>query len=170
MMDESQCQPLEALLLEPARTQQINPLCQETRRSFSPKSTGNASRTAYENFCCVNVVALGGGSLTWSPSQALSICICCASQPVSGWRHSDHRPPFSHSRMLPLFIYVAIGAWIGGVVVSFISGNRKLPLLILLLGIGLLIATFAGHAGAFGIAGIAILAVIIWITIQADTA
>jgi hypothetical protein len=72
--------------------------------------------------------------------------------------------------MLPLFIYVAIGAWIGGVVVSFISGNRKLPLLILLLGIGLLIATFAGHAGAFGIAGIAILAVIIWITIQADTA
>jgi hypothetical protein len=70
--------------------------------------------------------------------------------------------------MLPLFFYVAIGGWIGGVVISFLTGNRKLPLVILVLGIGLLIATFTGHAGWFGIAGIAILAVIIWIVIQAN--
>ena len=69
-----------------------------------------------------------------------------------------------------LFLYVAIGAWIGGVIVSFLSGNRKLPLVILLLGLGLLIATFTGHAGAFGMAGIAILAAIIWIAIKSDTA
>jgi hypothetical protein len=72
--------------------------------------------------------------------------------------------------MLPLFFYVAVGAWIGGVVVSCLSGNRKLPLVILLLGVGLLTATFTGHARWFGIAGIAILAATIWIAIQADTA
>jgi hypothetical protein len=55
------------------------------------------------------------------------------------------------------------------VVVSFSIGNRKLPLIVLLLGIGLLIATFATPVGLFGIAGIAILAAIIWISIQADT-
>jgi hypothetical protein len=74
-----------------------------------------------------------------------------------------------HKGMLSLFFYVAIGAWIGGVIVSFASGNRKLPLVILLLGIAILIATFKGHAGLFGIAGIAILAAIIWIAIKADT-
>jgi hypothetical protein len=37
--------------------------------------------------------------------------------------------------MLPLFFYIAIGARIGGVVVSFFTGNRKLPLVILVLGV-----------------------------------
>jgi hypothetical protein len=70
---------------------------------------------------------------------------------------------------MPYGIYIPILAWIGGVVVSFSIGNRKLPLIVLLLGIGLLIATFATPVGLFGIAGIAILAAIIWIGIQADT-
>ena len=64
--------------------------------------------------------------------------------------------------------YLAIIAWIGGVVVSFYNGNTKLPLAVLLLGCGLLIATFTGHAGLFGIAGIAILAATIWIANKAD--
>jgi len=70
---------------------------------------------------------------------------------------------------MPYLIYIPIIAWIGGVVVSFALGNRKLPLIVLLLGIGLLFVTFARLVGLFGIAGIAILAAIIWIAIQADT-
>ena len=66
------------------------------------------------------------------------------------------------------WFYNAIFAWAGGVILSFANGNRKLPLVVLLLGIGLLIATFRGHAGLFGIAGIAILAAIIWVANKAD--
>ena len=39
---------------------------------------------------------------------------------------------------MPYGIYIPILAWIGGVVVSFAIGNRKLPLVVLLLGVGLL--------------------------------
>ena len=70
---------------------------------------------------------------------------------------------------MPYGIYIPILAWIGGVVVSFAIGNRKLPLVVLLLGVGLLNATFTTPVGLFGIAGIAILAAIIWIAIKADT-
>ena len=59
------------------------------------------------------------------------------------------------------WFYIAILAWAGGVILSFANGNRKLPLIVLLLGIGFLIATFKGHANLFGIAGIAILAAVI---------
>ncbi len=34
----------------------------------------------------------------------------------------------------------AIIAWAGGVIISFYNGNRKLPLIILLLGLGILFA------------------------------
>lgn len=70
---------------------------------------------------------------------------------------------------MPYGIYIPIFAWLGGVVVSFAIGNRKLPLIVLLLGIGLLVATFTTPVGLFGIAGIAILAAIIWIAIRVDT-
>jgi hypothetical protein len=70
---------------------------------------------------------------------------------------------------VPYLIYIPIFAWIGGVIVSFAIGNRKLPLVVLVLGIGLLIATFTTPVGLFGIAGIAILAAIIWIAIKADS-
>jgi hypothetical protein len=59
---------------------------------------------------------------------------------------------------------VAIIAWVVGVIISFFNGNRKLPLTILLLGLGLLFAPI----GVWGIAGIAILAAIIWIANKAD--
>jgi hypothetical protein len=59
---------------------------------------------------------------------------------------------------------IAILAWAGGVVVSFYNGNWKLPLVVLLLGIGMLLAPI----GLFGIAGIALLAAIIWIANKSD--
>jgi len=67
-----------------------------------------------------------------------------------------------------MFFYVALIAWIGGVVVSFVNGNRRLPSVILVLGLGLVVLTFTGKAGNFGLAGIAILAAIIWIGNKAD--
>jgi hypothetical protein len=63
-----------------------------------------------------------------------------------------------------MFFLIAIIAWIGGVVISFYNGNRKLPLVVLFLGIGLLIAPI----GVWKLAGIAILAAIIWIANKAD--
>ena len=59
---------------------------------------------------------------------------------------------------------IAVIAWAGGVIVSFYNGNRKLPLTALVLGVGLLFAPI----GVWGIAGIALLAAIIWIANKAD--
>jgi hypothetical protein len=63
-----------------------------------------------------------------------------------------------------MFFLIALIAWIGGVVVSFYNGNRKLPLIVLLLGLGLLFAPI----GVWKLAGIALLAAIIWIANKAD--
>lgn len=49
-------------------------------------------------------------------------------------------------------------------IVSFYNGNRKLPLVVLLIGLGLLYAQIAGWTTA----GIAVLAAIIWIANKAD--
>ena len=59
---------------------------------------------------------------------------------------------------------VAVIAWAGGVIVSFYNGNRKLPVIVLLLGLGLLFAPI----GVWGIAGISILAAITWIANKSD--
>lgn len=64
--------------------------------------------------------------------------------------------------------YIALLALIVGVVVSFVNGNRALPGCILLLGLALAVLTFMGMAGYFGLAGIAVLAAIIWIANKAD--
>ena len=58
----------------------------------------------------------------------------------------------------------AIIAWVGGVIISLYNGNRKLPLIVLILGLGLLFAPI----GVWKIAGIALLAAIIWIANKAD--
>jgi hypothetical protein len=60
--------------------------------------------------------------------------------------------------------FIAYVAWAGGIVVSLYNGNRKLPLAVLLLGLGLWLAPI----GLFGTAGIAILAAIIWIANKSD--
>jgi hypothetical protein len=59
---------------------------------------------------------------------------------------------------------VAILAWAGGVIISFYNGNRKLPITVLLLGLVFLFAPI----GVWGLAGVAILAAIIWIANKAD--
>lgn len=61
---------------------------------------------------------------------------------------------------------IAVVAWAGGVVVSLYNGNRKLPLIVLVLGAALLFAPI----GLWGVAGIAVLAAIIWIANKADLA
>ncbi len=64
---------------------------------------------------------------------------------------------------------VALVAWLGRVVVSFVHGNRRLPSTILLFGLVLVVLTFVGKDDYFGLAGIALLAAIIWIANKADT-
>jgi hypothetical protein len=61
-------------------------------------------------------------------------------------------------------IFIVSAAWIVGVAVSFIYGNRILPLTILVLGTGILAAIFSGFGGWPGVAVLSILAVIIWIS------
>ena len=63
-----------------------------------------------------------------------------------------------------MFFLIALVAWIGGVIISFYNGNRKFPLVVLLLGIGLLIAPI----GVWKLAGLALLAAIIWIANKED--
>ncbi len=63
-----------------------------------------------------------------------------------------------------MFFLIAIIAWAVGVLISLYNGNRKLPLIVLLLGIGLLFAPI----GVWKLAGIAILAAIIWIGNKLD--
>lgn len=59
---------------------------------------------------------------------------------------------------------MALAAWIAGVIVSFFNGNRKLPVAVLILGLGLLFAPI----GFWSTVGIALLAAIIWIANKAD--
>jgi len=59
---------------------------------------------------------------------------------------------------------IALAAWIAGVIVSFYHGNRKLPVAVLILGLGLLFAPI----GFWSTVGIALLAAIIWIANKAD--
>lgn len=63
-----------------------------------------------------------------------------------------------------MFFLIALVAWVGGVIVSFYNGNRKLPLIVLLIGLGLLFAPI----GVWKLAGLALLAAIIWIANKTD--
>ena len=64
-----------------------------------------------------------------------------------------------------MFFLIALIAWLGGVIVSFYNGNRKLPFTILLLGLGLLFAPI----GIWKLVGLALLAAIILIANKADS-
>jgi hypothetical protein len=64
--------------------------------------------------------------------------------------------------------FIVLAAWVVGIIVSFINGNRKLPFIILLLGGGVLATVFSGHGGWFGVAALAILSAIIWIANKID--
>lgn len=60
--------------------------------------------------------------------------------------------------------YFALVALIFGVIVSLVNGNRKLPLVVLLIGLGL----FFAPIGMWKLAGIALLAAIIWTANKLD--
>jgi hypothetical protein len=64
----------------------------------------------------------------------------------------------------PMFFLIVLIAWVGGVLISFYNGNRKLPLIVLLLGLGLLFAPI----GIWKLAGLALLAAIIWVANKMD--
>jgi hypothetical protein len=63
-----------------------------------------------------------------------------------------------------MFFLIALGAWLGGVIISFVNGNRKMPLIVLLIGLGLIFAPI----GIWKIPGLALLAAVIWIANKAD--
>jgi hypothetical protein len=63
-----------------------------------------------------------------------------------------------------MFFIITIVAWAGGVVVSFCYGNRKLPLIVLALGLGMIFSPI----GIWKVAGLAILAAIMWIANKAE--
>lgn len=65
-----------------------------------------------------------------------------------------------------MFFLIAIIAWAGGVIVSLVNGNRKFPLIVLALGVGLLFAPI----GVWALVGIALLAAIIWVANKVDMA
>ena len=64
-----------------------------------------------------------------------------------------------------MFLF-ALCAWIVGVIYSFSNGNRRLPAIVLLIGIVL----FFAPIGFFKVAGIALLAIVIWMANKWDWA
>ena len=60
--------------------------------------------------------------------------------------------------------FIVLGVWIVGVIVSFIYGNRGLPLTILMCGVAATALQFTIGIGFFYIAVMAILSIIIWIS------
>lgn len=72
--------------------------------------------------------------------------------------------PEARLHKLTMLSLIALIAWIAGVIVSFINGNRKMPIVVLLIGIGLI----AAPIGVWKTVGLALLAAIIWIANKAD--
>jgi mannose/fructose/N-acetylgalactosamine-specific phosphotransferase system component IIC len=63
---------------------------------------------------------------------------------------------------------IALIAWIGGGLVSFVNGHRRLPSTAVIVGLALVVWTLMGKARYFDLTGMAILAAIIWIASEAD--
>ena len=63
-----------------------------------------------------------------------------------------------------MLFLIALIAWLGGVIISFVNGNRKMPLIILLIGLGLIFAPI----GIWKLVGLALLAAIIWTANKLD--
>jgi len=66
--------------------------------------------------------------------------------------------------------YIVIAAWLAGVIVSFINGNRKLPLTIFVIGAAATAFQFTVGMGYYYIALMAITALVIWIANKMDMA
>ncbi|MGC3960623.1 MAG: hypothetical protein QM813_22630 [Verrucomicrobiota bacterium] len=59
---------------------------------------------------------------------------------------------------------IVIVAWLGGIFISFYNGNRKLPIIVLLSGLGLIFAPI----GVWSLVGMTVLAIVIWFANKAD--
>jgi hypothetical protein len=64
--------------------------------------------------------------------------------------------------------FIVLAAWLVGVIVSLVNGNRKLPLSILGIGVLILGIHFTVGLGMFALMSMAILTIIIWITNKMD--
>ena len=65
-------------------------------------------------------------------------------------------------------LFLVLGAWLAGIVVSLVNHNRKLPLWILIIGTLVLVGHFTVGFGFITVAVMAILSVIIWIANKLD--
>jgi hypothetical protein len=65
-----------------------------------------------------------------------------------------------------MFFLIAFASWIAGAAVSWLNGNRKLPITCLLIGLCLLFAPI----GVWKLVGLALLAAILWIANKMDMA
>ena len=69
---------------------------------------------------------------------------------------------------MPMGTFLAIGVWMTGVVVSFVLGNRKLPLIVFLIGGVCTAVHFTSGLGFIYTSIMAILAVIMLISIKIE--
>lgn len=67
-------------------------------------------------------------------------------------------------------MWIILGAWLVAIILSYVNGNRRMPTVILILGLLTLAGTFTGLLGYFGLTILAILTVIIWIANKYDMA
>jgi hypothetical protein len=66
--------------------------------------------------------------------------------------------------------FVVLAAWLVGVILSLMNGNRKLPITIFAIGAAATAYQFSAGMGYFYIALMAIISVIIWIANKVDMA
>ncbi len=66
--------------------------------------------------------------------------------------------------------FIVLAAWLVGIIVSFVNGNRRLPFSILGIGILVLAGHFTVGFGIFALLAMAVLAIIIWIANKMDMA
>ncbi len=67
-----------------------------------------------------------------------------------------------------MFFWIAVGAWLAGVIISFTRGNRKLPLVILLLGVFDILGVFLWNFSWLGLSALALMGVVILLANKFD--
>lgn len=68
-----------------------------------------------------------------------------------------------------MFFWIAVAAWLAGVIISFSMGNRRLPLVILSLGVIAIVGVLFFRFGWPGIAALAGMALVIHIANKLDS-
>lgn len=68
-----------------------------------------------------------------------------------------------------MFFWIALAAWLAGVVLSFVRGRTVLPLVILILGIADVLGIFFLGFGWLGVSALAIMGVVIHVANKLDS-